>query len=104
MNTTAVISCWWVSGTSLGRPVVPLVCTRMAGLAGRRRVTGRSGGAGVDRRPPLQDVDQGQQGLGRDAGPVGCCLRLVPNVAGLAHDPPPAGELEQDAVRVLEVV
>ena len=36
-------------------------------------------------------------------GAVGRGLRLVPDVAGLAHDPPPAGELQQDAVRVLEV-
>src|SRR5206468_2412371 len=139
MNTTAVISCWWVSGTSLGRPVVPLVCTRMAGSAGRRRSTGRSGGVcrapsasgcaparsrtrtGTSRPATARRVSAAQSasvrtaagpartwtrdsnGLGRDAGPVGRGLRLVPDVAGLAHDPPPAGELEQDAVRVLEV-
>src|SRR5258708_26025611 len=34
---------------------------------------------------------------------VGGRLRLVPHVAGLAHDPAPAGELQHDAVRVLEV-
>src|SRR5256884_5914639 len=64
------------------------------------------GGYGRGERPPRHSRTwtRDSNGLGRDAGPVGRCLRLVPNVARLAHDPPPAGELEQDAVRVLEVV
>src|SRR5215469_3361682 len=38
-----------------------------------------------------------------DLGPVGCGLRVVPDVARLPHSPPPARELQQDSVRVLEV-
>ena len=44
MNTAAVMSCSWVSGTSLGLPVVPLVCTKTAGADGRSRSAGQSGG------------------------------------------------------------
>src|ERR1700727_2264274 len=47
MNVTAVMSWSCVSGTSLGRPVVPLVCTMMAGLDPRSRSTGRGGGGAV---------------------------------------------------------
>src|SRR5262249_60255777 len=36
-------------------------------------------------------------------GAVGRRLRLVPDVAWLAHDPPPACEFEHDPVWVLEV-
>ena len=68
--------------------------------AERTLVTGaraaRCGRPGVDQTPAWQWLDA-------DAGPFGRGLGFVPDVARLAHGPPPAGELQQDAVRVLEV-
>src|SRR5215469_7098545 len=42
-------------------------------------------------------------GSDSDAGAVGSRLGLMPDVAGLAQHAPPACELQQDAVWVLEV-